>query len=101
MTTDMTADIVENSAFIPFPGIILKHAKPVSTINLIIPYEKRVTGCNKVKCPCRLWINCPYYQKMKWKKSRGNEDGHMKIIWEYYNNIFRLTYDMPIINMNG
>jgi len=38
---------------------------------------------------------------MKWRKSRGDEDGHMKTIWEYYNSIFRITYDMPTVNMNG
>lgn len=91
----------EDSVYIPFPGINLRQIRPMSTIDLITPYEKGVTGCNKVKCPCRVWSQCGYYNKMKWKDSRGEEDGHMKAIWEYYNNMFRIAYDMPMVNMNG
>jgi hypothetical protein len=47
----------EDSVYIPFPGTALKTIRPISTIDLITPYEKNVTGCNKVKCPCRIWFN--------------------------------------------
>ena len=89
-----------DSTHSPFSGIALRHIKPVSTIGLITPYEKKVIGCNR-KCACRLWTTCSYYNKMKWRKSREDEDEHMKTVWEYYTSIFRITYDMPIVNMNG
>lgn len=90
----------EDSVYIPFPGTAFGHIKPISTLDLIIQYEKKLTGCNR-KCACRLWAQCGYYNKMRWKRLRGDEDEHMKAIWEYYNNIFRIAYDMPMVNMNG
>lgn len=92
--------IAEESVYIPFPGTALRYMEPIPTINLIESYDTSVRGCNR-KCACRLWPNCHYYNKMIWKKSRGCDDEHMKIIWEYYNDVFRITYDMPITNMNG
>lgn len=88
--------IIEDATFVPFPCIAIK-TKTVSTIDIIKPFERITTGCNR-KCPCRVWHQCNYYNKIKWKKSRADKDEH---IWEYYNNIFRITYDMPITNMNG
>lgn len=92
--------MAEDSVYIPFPRTALRRTGTISTVNLVDSYDASVRGCNR-RCACRLWINCSYYNKMKWRKSIGDEDGHMKTIWEYYNNIFRLTYDMPIVNMNG
>jgi hypothetical protein len=89
----------EDSVYIPFPGIILKK-EIVSMIDLNTPYEKYVTGCNR-KCACRLWAQCGYYNKMRWKRLRRDEDEHMKTIWEYYNNIFKIAYDMPMVNIYG
>lgn len=90
----------EDSMYVPFPGVTLRQVRPMSTIDLITSYKKGVTGCNR-KCACRLWVNCRYYNNRKWKESRENEDEHMEAIWEYYNVIFRISYDMPIANMNG
>jgi hypothetical protein len=90
----------EDSVYIPFPGTTLKTISPISTIGTIAPYEKNVAGCSD-HCPCRRWVNCSYYNRTKWKKSRTDEDEHMKAIWEYYDSMFRITYDMPIANMNG
>lgn len=90
----------EDSTRKPFTGTILEPIKPISTIGIITPYDKNITGCNR-KCPCRIWIQCHYYNNTKWNKSRRSEDEHTKIIWDYYDNIFRVTYDMPIANMNG
>lgn len=90
----------EDSIYIPFPGTALRQTGTISTVNLVESYDTSVRGCNNI-CPCRLWINCSYHNKMKWRKSRGDEDEHMKTIWEYYNSVFRIAYDMPIVNMNG
>lgn len=90
-----------DSTYIPFPGTVLGHIKPISTTNLVESYDVHANGCNKAKCPCRVWPQCSYYNKTKWKQPRGEEDENMKAIWEYYNSIFRITYDMPIANMNG
>lgn len=89
-----------DSVNIPFPGKVHRHTKPISTTDLVESHDMAIRGC-KTECPCRIWHQCSYYNKMKWKKSRGYEDKNMKAIWEYYNNIFRITYDTPIINMNG
>lgn len=90
---------VEDSVYIPFPGTVLRHIKPISTVN-IDSYDASVRGCNR-KCACRLWVNCRYYNNRKWKESIENEDEHMKTIWEYYNSVFRIAYDMPMVSMNG
>lgn len=90
----------EDSVYVPFPGVTLRQIRPMSTIDLITSYDNSLFGCNR-KCPCRLWVNCNYYNDKKWKDTRVEEDEHMKAIWEYYNNIFRIAYDMPIANMNG
>lgn len=90
----------EDSTCKPFTGTILEPIKTISTVTTIIPYEKNITGCNR-KCPCRIWIQCHYYNNKKWNKSRISEDEHTKVIWDYYDNMFRVTYEMTIANMNG
>lgn len=90
----------KGAMYIPFPGVVLKTVRPISTITIIRPFERGITGCGR-KCACRLWPNCSYYNKMKWKKSRRDGDETLKDIWEYYNNTFKLTVEMPIANMNG
>lgn len=88
----------EDSVYTPFPGVDLRQVRPISTMDLIVPYDNSLSGCNR-KCPCRMWINCNYYNEKKWKELR--EDENMEAIWEYYNSFFRIMYDMPIANMNG
>lgn len=94
----------EDDIYIPSYRTALKHIKPISTTNLVGPhdvsYDVSISRC-KTECPCRIWSQCSYYNKNKRKKSRGDEDEYMKVIWEYYNNVFRITYDMHIVNMNG
>lgn len=92
--------IEENNVCIHFPGISLKIARPISTISLITPFERSTKGCYR-KCPCRVWVQCNYYNKMRRKKSRGDEKEYWKDIWDYYNNAFKLTIDMSVTNMNG
>jgi len=91
---------VEDVVYIPFPGITLKVARPIPTIDLIEPFERCITGCRR-KCVCRLWLNCSYYNKIKWKKSRGDEDDILKDIWGYYNDTFKIEYVAPEAFPNG
>lgn len=90
----------EDSVYIPFPGTVLKNAEIVSTINLITSYEKSVTGCYN-HCPCRVWQQCSYYNKMKWKKSRGNDDEHLDEIRKWYDTHFRIKFETPDAFPNG
>lgn len=92
--------IEENNLYIPFPGISLKQTRPISTLRLIIPFESNITGCGR-KCACRLWPNCHYYNRMRYKEHRGDDEKYWKDIWDYYNNAFKLTVEMPVTNMNG
>lgn len=73
---------------------------PVSTIDLIKPFEKGIIGCNR-KCPCRTWINCGYYNDTKYIGQMRDNEEYWTEIWEYFNNTFKLTFEMSITNMNG
>jgi hypothetical protein len=90
-----------DSVYIPFPGITLKNVKykmPISTIS-ILPFERGITGCNN-NCPCRRWVNCRYYCDRR-NERIGYKDKISIDIWKYYNDIFKITFEMPIANMNG
>lgn len=61
-------------------------------------------GCQG-NCPCRLMVNCSYYNTLadtkRWKELRGDEKKFLTGIWEYYVTIFKITFEMPESNMNG
>lgn len=90
--------IAEDSVYIHFPGTVLKKVEIIQTVGLIIPYEKSSTGCHN-HCPCRRWMNCGYYNKMKWKES--HDDEHLDEIHKWYETHFRIKFETPDAFPNG
>jgi hypothetical protein len=84
--------------YIPFPGTILKKVEIVSAIGLNTHYEKSITGYHN-HCSCRRWINCCYYNKMKWKEY--HDDEHLAEILKWYETHFRIKFEIPDAFPNG
>ena len=89
----------EDSTYIPFPGTVLRQTEIISTVNLVESYHTSVRGCNNI-CPCRLWINCSYHNKMKLKKSI-EDDEHIDEIRKWYDTHFRIKFETPEAFPNG
>jgi hypothetical protein len=51
------------------------------------------------KCPCRLWINCPYYIDKKKQELRLKKKEYDYIKW--YKDNFKITFEMPDSSQNG
>lgn len=52
------------------------------------------------KCPCRIWINCPIYIDTAKQQQRLNNRDNVNYE-EYYNTIFRLSYEAGNFFANG
>lgn len=57
-------------------------------------------GCSQ-KCPCRLWVNCPYYIDMERQNTRLRMKNNQIIISQWYSDHFRENTYMPDICLNG
>lgn len=90
----------EDGVYIPFPGTAIRHIKPISTTNIVEYYDVSISRCNKI-CPCGIWPQCSYYNKMKWKKSRGDDDEHLDEIRKWYETHFRIKFETPDTFPNG
>lgn len=90
----------EDSIYIPFPGTVLKQTETISAIDTIVYYDRSIAGCNKIKCPCRVWPQCGYYNKTKWKKS-SIDDEHIDEIRKWYETHFRIKFETPDAFPNG
>jgi hypothetical protein len=59
-------------------------------------YNTATKGCNK-KCPCRIWIQCPYYVDIteQQKRLKSKSDKTSEIIHNWYDKYFRIKYEYP------
>jgi len=49
------------------------------------------TGCIQKRCPCRLWINCGYYNEHKHRTDRREIAADIRY---WYDTSFRIEYRM-------
>lgn len=88
--------VTEDVAEAPFQDGI----SPFKAMSLLdgLHYETGIRACNR-KCPCRLWVNCGYYNKIRWKGS--HDDERLTEITEWYKSNFRMKYETPDAFPNG
>lgn len=68
---------------------------PISSLKFYIYYNKTaINGCIK-KCPCRVWVQCSYYNSARRKKLRGDKDSLFKEINEWYETFFKYKPGLP------
>ncbi len=60
-----------------------------------------MSGCNKSKCPCRIWSNCSQYIDTTTQIYRLKQKKYNKIIEEWYINNFKIDYELPSSIPNG
>jgi hypothetical protein len=51
------------------------------------------------RCPCKIWLDCPIYNKRIWKQN--HDDEHIIMIHKWYDTMYRTTYQYPDITANG
>ena len=54
-------------------------------------YKYTTKGCIERRCPCRLWIQCKYYNEQKYKINR---DEIYKEIMEWYTDHFHIDWKL-------
>jgi hypothetical protein len=64
--------------------------------------KEMITGCNR-KCPCRVWVQCRYYNRQKWLGFLKGMDIEKRYVplHEWYDLYFKAQIEMPLAAMNG
>lgn len=59
------------------------------------------SGCNGRDCPCPVWINCQNYAETRKRKLKRKNNGEMTKINRWYENNFRIKYEIPDYLVTG
>lgn len=82
---------------------IVSAIDPASSLKPDLYYNRCTTGCNKKRCPCRGWINCPAYVDVteQTRRLKNKSDKCYNDIREWYDANFRIQYGYGDIFGNG
>lgn len=83
-----------------YDGNNTKGSEPRDCFHEKYTYTKKDVskGCADRKCPCRLWVNCSYYNCYR---MRVNKDNMIEEIHEWYEVRFKGEEYLPDAIFNG